>query len=427
MYEKIYQSEECLSMAKFGISDESRSSLAEHTLQTPALVYEEQCILEALDRLIQLKEKLGLHVLYSIKALACPGILEIIAKHVDGFSASSLFEAILSRKILGKKGSVHIVSPAFAEKEIPEISKYTDYISFNSLSQWRRFENLDWKKMRLGLRVNPQLSFVKDERYNPCRKGSKLGIPMESLVREVNSGKINLNKISGIHFHSNCDARTLNPLLDTVVHICRKMNKLSIPLEWINLGGGYLFDEIDDWTPLTEAIDLLRKNKPLKVFIEPGEAIVGRAGSLVTTVLDIFESDGKRIAIVDSTINHFPQIFEYQYQLDVLGSEPTGEFPYLIAGRTCLAGDLFGEYCFLRPLKIGSRIIFKSAGAYSLVKANMFNGINLPSIYLEASTGKLIKLREFSYHDFWTRCGGQNEKSNKDKLRIPGIKTSKDR
>jgi len=391
-----------------GTSCPTLHSLAERRLDTPALVYDENVLLTVLDRLAKLKEKLGVQILYSVKALSCPGILEIIAKRVDGFSSSSLFETVLSRQLLGRKGSVHMVSPALIEREIPEIISHADYISFNSLSQWHRFEKLDWKKMRLGLRVNPQMSYVKDERYDPCRKSSKLGIPMDALVREAESGRIDLERISGIHFHSNCDARTLNPLLETILNICRKINKLSMPLDWINLGGGYLFDEIDDWAPLAKAMELLRKKNPSRVFIEPGEAVVGRSGSLVSTVLDIFQSGGRNIAMMDSTINHFPQIFEYQYQLNVLGSDPKGKFPYLIAGRSCLAGDLFGEYRFSRPLEIGARIIFTAAGAYSLVKSNMFNGINLPSLYLMKRTGKLFKLREFSYHDFWTRCGGNS-------------------
>ncbi len=397
---------------------ESENSIERLRLQTPALVYEEKILLQVQNRLVKLKEQFGVRVLYSMKALCCPPILEIIAKHVDGFSASSLFEAILARKILGRQRSVHIVSPAFADQEISEISDHVDYISFNSLSQWQRFEKLDWKEVRLGLRVNPQLSFVKDERYDPCRKSSKLGIPLDRLTRELESGNLDLKKISGIHIHSNCEARSLDPLLETATHVYDKLVQLCGQLSWMNLGGGYLYDEIDNYEPLARAMEYLKKKKLSNVFIEPGDAVVSRAGRLVTTVLDIFESDGKKIVIVDSTINHMPQIFEYQYQPEVPGTDLTGEFNYVIAGRSCLAGDLFGEYSFTSPLEIGSRIVFNVAGAYTLVKSHMFNGINLPTVYLLTETGQLSELRKFSFQDFWSECGGYPDQIREEREKV---------
>ena len=383
--------------------------LSDSSLRTPAFVYEEKPILEGLHRLNRLKSDTDCRILYSVKALSCPGILEIIAPHVDGFSASSLFEAKLSRKILGKEGSVHMMSPAIVEHEIPEIAAHVDYVSLNTLSQWRRFRNKDWNDARFGLRVNPGLSYIRDDRYNPCRKNSKLGISIDVLSKQNDLRDTDLEGISGIHFHTNCESRSLNPLMETVIHVSTKLKNFLSHLEWINLGGGYQYDEIDDLTPLIQAVNHLQNEFRLMIFLEPGEAIVGNAGSLITTVLDIFESDGKKIAIVDSTVNHMPQVFEYQYQPDILGSNPKEKFPFLIAGRTCLSGDIFGEYRFSEPLEIGSRLIFLFAGAYSLVKSHMFNGINLPSLYLLTTTGKLIKLREFSYEDFLIKCGGSYE------------------
>lgn len=382
--------------------------LSDSSLCTPAFVYEEKPIVEGLHRLNQLKSDTDCRILYSVKALSCPGILEIIAPHVDGFSASSLFEAKLSRKILGKEGRVHLMTPAIVENEIPEIAAHADYVSLNTLSQWSRFRKKDWNDVRLGLRVNPRRSYIKDDRYNPCRKDSKLGISID-VLSQLNHDLRDLEGITGIHFHTNCESRSLNPLLETVEHVSGKLKNLLSRLEWINLGGGYQYDEIDDLTPLVRAIQHLQNEFRLKIFLEPGEAIVGNAGSLITTVLDIIESDEKKIAIVDTTVNHMPQVFEYQYQPDMLGSDPDGKFSYLIAGRTCLSGDLFGEYRFSKPLEIGSRFAFLFAGAYSLVKSHMFNGINLPGLYLLTTNGKLLKMREFSFEDFWIKCGGSYE------------------
>src|SRR5207253_9162389 len=111
------------------------------------------------------------------------------------------------------------------------------------------------------------------------------------------------------------------------------------------------------------------------------------------------------VAILDTTVNHMPEVFEYQFEPDVAEHVNNGKYEYILAGCSCLAGDLFGDYAFDRPLKIGSQITFENVGAYTLVKANMFNGINLPSIYLSDQTGLLDLVKDFTFDDFVNRFG----------------------
>jgi carboxynorspermidine decarboxylase len=143
----------------------------------------------------------------------------------------------------------------------------------------------------------------------------------------------------------------------------------------------------------------LKGDFDLEVYIEPGNAIVGKAGHLLATVLDSFNSDGKAIAILDTSINHHPQLFEYQREPELNEHDPNGRYPVILVGSTCLAGDLFGEYCLNRRLQVGDRLVFKQVGAYSLVKANRFNGYNLPDVYL-ASGARIKRIKHYSYQDY---------------------------
>lgn len=174
-------------------------------------------------------------------------------------------------------------------------------------------------------------------------------------------------------------------------------------VKWINLGGGYLFEEAEHIEALRMAIDHLRKTYDLEVFIEPGTALVRSAGYIVSSVLDIFESDGLDIAVLDTTVNHMPEVFEYGYEPDVYGHDEGNEHEYQLAGTTCLAGDVFGTYRFEEPLELGSRVIFLDQGAYTLPKAHMFNGINLPSIYALTGDGELVLKKQFTYDDYASR------------------------
>lgn len=316
-------------------------------IRTPSFVYDEKRLTESALNLRSIGKKTGCKVLFSLKSFAVVDALQLIAPMINGFASSSLFEAILARSLVRATGTVHITTPSFRPDEIDDLAKICDYISFNSLSQWGRLREIVGDRARCGLRVNPQLSFINDDRYNPCRKHSKLGVPLDTLKNVLSNGLGELGQASGIHFHTNCESTTLDPLLATVQYLDSHFGSLLARLEWINLGGGYQYDEINSLVPLNQAVDLLHRKYGLEVFIEPGEAIVGSAGYLISSVVDVFDSEGKTLAILDTSVNHMPQVFEYQYRPDVWNSIRSGKYSYILAGATCLAGDLFGEYTLM--------------------------------------------------------------------------------
>ena len=113
----------------------------------------------------------------------------------------------------------------------------------------------------------------------------------------------------------------------------------------------------------------------------------------------------KAIVILDTSVNHLPEVFEFQFRPEIEGGDSDGSYEYTIAGSSCLAGDVFGQYSFNSPLQIGSRVVFPNVGAYSMVKANMFNGLNLPTVYHWTSRGNLVMKQRFGYEDFANRYG----------------------
>ncbi|MBW8036485.1 MAG: hypothetical protein FVQ79_12885 [Planctomycetes bacterium] len=391
------------------IDKDSHANLNQYNknvLDTPSIVFIENKVKSNLSRIINLKTGSNPRILFALKPLTFLGFLRFVPRYLDGFAASSLFEATLARELIGDGGIVNFTTPGLRPSEVDQIFGLCDYVSFNSLNQVAWYLNPTIQKIKYGLRVNPGISFVKDQRYNPSREASKLGVPLAQLVSALSNGAhTQLEHISGLHFHNNCDSTDLSQLLKTVKQIELHISDFLSKLEWINLGGGYIFQEAASLDPLYEAVDLLQKKYALEVFIEPGAAIVRDAGYIVSSVLDIFESDGKTIAVLDTTVNHMPEVFEYQYEPDVIGHVEGGKYKYILAGCSCLAGDVFGEYTFNEPLEVGSRVVFSGMGAYTLVKANMFNGINLPTIYSLREDGELVLEKQFTYEDFASRCG----------------------
>jgi carboxynorspermidine decarboxylase len=101
-----------------------------------------------------------------------------------------------------------------------------------------------------------------------------------------------------------------------------------------------------------------------------------------------------------------PDVLEMPYRPNVIGASLPGErmHTYRLAGPSCLAGDVIGDYSFDKTLKVGDKLVFEDMAHYTMVKTNTFNGINLPSIALYDSRDRRFTLvREFGYEDFKSR------------------------
>ena len=379
-----------------------QSAISRDALETPAFIVRPGAIAASRDELARLCGLAGCRALYSLKALGLPDVLQLMVPQLAGFSASSLFEALLVRHAVGPHAEVQVTWPGLRERDCAELARHCDAISFNSLSQSARLNGY-FSGVRTGLRVNPQIS-IGDERYDPCRKGSKLGEPVRNLRRL----KALPPGISGIHFHNNCEADDFSGLKPTIERLQCEIPHILAEISWINLGGGYGWRAPGAAGQLIEATALLRSTAIQDVYIEPGAALVRDGGVFVASVVDLIDTDGGTVAVLDTSVNHMPEVFEYcdlpGIEPDVLGHRddlPAGEgFSYVLAGSTCLAGDLFGTYRFAEPLAIGSRVLFPAMGAYSLVKAHMFNGQPLPNIYLERGDGTVVLRRASSFEDF---------------------------
>ncbi len=376
-------------------------------LATPAFVYDELAIHRLLNYTEPVRERC--RVLFAIKSFSFAPALRVMATRLDGFAVSSLYEARLARSVTGDPGSVHITTPGLRGDELDEIGSLCDYVSFNSLNQWEMHSGRLQGRVNCGLRVNPLLSFADDCRYDPCRPQSKLGVPLDDLAAALRDEPARLDGVRGLLFHSNCDSPDFRELRATVERLQARIPGLLRRLEWVNLGGGYLFEEdgepCGDVEELCRAVDSLRSEFGVEVFVEPGSGLIRAAGYFVASVLDLFQSDGATVAVLDTTVNHMPEVFEYGFRPDVAGHDDDAPHEYLLAGCTCLAGDLFGAYRFPEPLRVGDKVVFSNAGSYTLVKAHTFNGVALPSVYALSTRGELVIQSRPSYAEYAARWG----------------------
>ena len=328
----------------------------------------------------------------------------LIGEYLAGAKASGLYEARLGYEEMGKEN--HIFSPAYREEEMDEILKYCDHIVFNSPAQIRKYGGKVRAAGRsMGLRVNPECSTQEGHAiYDPCAPFSRLGTTLERLQGEMTEEEI--RSLDGIHFHTLCEQNS-DDLAVTLKAVEEKFGPYLHEMKWVNFGGGHHITRPDyDRELLKQCIRHMQETYGVEVYLEPGEAVALNAGILLTEVLEIVDN-GMKIAILDtSAACHMPDVLEMPYRpplKDAGACNPEKPYVYRLAGPTCLAGDVIGDYSFASPLQCGDRLEFQDMAIYTMVKTNTFNGMKLPDIVLEREDGTCEVVRRFGYEDFKMR------------------------
>lgn len=385
----------------FNAAGERFIEIASGRIQTPVYLVDETLIEENMRVLRYVKDRTGCKVFHALKAYASFATFKTMSAYLDGVCASGLNEARLGYEEFGKE--VHTFGAAHREEEIGQILKYSDSIIFNSFHQLEKYgERARKAGVDIGLRVNPGHAEVAEQMYNPCAPCSRLGIVSDEFTNRFPEYR---GMVDGLHFHAMCEQGS-----DVLERILKSFEKLYGSfirgLKWVNFGGGHHITRDDyDLERLIRTINTFRKKYGVQVHLEPGEASVYHAGVLISTVLDVVKNE-MDIAIMDTSAEaHMPDVLLMPYRPVVMGSAMPGEKPYTyrLAGPSCLAGDIIGDYSFDRPLARGDRLVFADMALYSIVKNTTFNGIGLPDIAVVRQGGKVAVVRRFGYRDYRNR------------------------
>lgn len=372
-------------------------------IPSPCYVMEEELMRKNLQLIKSVKDRAEIEVILAFKAFAAWKSFPIIKEYIQHSTASSVSEAQLAYEEMGNLA--HTYAPAYTDDDFPVFLKYSSHITFNSLSQFQRYNSqvvASGSKIRCGLRINPEFSVVDTDLYNPSSPGSRLGITASQLGDTLPPG------VTGLHMHNLCENNSYD-LEKTLEVLEVKFGKFFHQIEWLNLGGGHLMTHKDyDIEHLLIVLKGLKQRYPhLQIIMEPGSAFVWQTGVLVATVADIVENNGIRTAMLNvSFACHMPDCLEMPYKPNIRGAynDPImGKPTYRMGGNSCLSGDFMGDWSFDKPLEIGDRIIFEDMNHYTTVKTTMFNGVSHPSIGLWRQDGEFELYRSYGYEDYKNR------------------------
>ncbi|MBQ1760368.1 MAG: carboxynorspermidine decarboxylase [Prevotella sp.] len=392
-------------------------------ISSPYYILEEERLRANLSLIQRVASEAGIEIILAFKAYALWKTFPIFREYIQATTASSLYEARLAFEEFGNMA--HTYSPAYTDGEIREIASMSSHLTFNSLTQYQRYQEIAREvnpKISLALRINPEYSEVGTDLYNPCAPGTRFGVTHDKLADTLPPN------IEGFHCHCHCESGS-DVFERTLVHIEEKFSKWFPQLKWINFGGGHLMTRKDYDVPrLIRLMKDFRSRYPwLHVILEPGSAFGWQTGPLVAQVVDVVEDRGIQTAIVNVSFTcHMPDCLEMPYMPAIRGAETIEHSPltidhseepqssivnvqcsmknvYRIGGNSCLSGDFMGFWRFDHELKVGENIIFEDMLHYTTVKTCMFNGIGHPSIAIVHPDGEMETLRQYTYEDYRDR------------------------
>ncbi|SFJ95129.1 carboxynorspermidine decarboxylase [Celeribacter neptunius] len=363
-------------------------------IQTPYYLIDKAKLLPNMEKIAWLRENSGAKALLALKCFSTWPVFDFMRDYMDGTTSSSLYELRLGKEKFGRE--THAYSVGWADHEIDEAVSYADKIIFNSLGQLDRFGDKA-KGIATGLRLNPRFSTSGFDLADPARPYSRLG--------EWDMARLEMaeDRINGVMIHYNCENSNFELFSDQLTRIEGEFGSFLKRLDWISLGGGIHFT--GEGYPIEKLADRLKAFSDamgVQVYLEPGEASITKSATLEVSVLDIIDN-GKKVAVVDSSIE--------AHMLDLLIYRETAKLPqngtheYQIAGKTCLAGDIFGDARFDKELEIGDRVTIDDAAGYTMVKKNWFNGVKMPAIAIRELDGTEHVVRDFGYDDFLKALG----------------------
>ena len=376
-------------------------------IPTPAYVLDEGQLLKNAALISSVAERTGAKMLLAQKAFSNFNLYPVLSPYLAGTEASGLFEARLgAEKMPGKE--VHVFCAGYRQRDFEEILGYADHIVFNSPRQLKKFGPAAKAAGKsVGLRVNPECSTQEGHAiYDPCAPGSRLGTTRQQWDAQITPALISL--LDGLHFHTLCEQDS-DALEITLEAVEEKFGDILPGMRWLNFGGGHHITRPDyDMETLERCIRRAQQDWSVTVYLEPGEACALNAGYLLSRVLDVVRNGETTIAILDaSAACHMPDVIEMPYRPPLFGAGEPGEKPYTVrlAGPTCLAGDVIGDYSFDAVPAVGDLLVFGDMAIYTTCKNNTFNGMPLPGIYSRTAGGDIRKLASFGYRDFKYRLG----------------------
>lgn len=326
-------------------------------------------------------------VCYAVKANSNLAVLNVLARLGSGFDIVSAGELA---RVLAAGGKAERTVFSGVGKTVAEINyaleKGVRCFNVESIPELERINAIAGERgvrAPISIRVNPDVDAQTHPYISTGLKENKFGIAIEHAQAVYQkAAQLPHLKIIGIDCHIGSQLTTVTPFVDALKRVLMLIDKLAIQgikLTHLDVGGGLGITYQDETPPSpTEYAKALREllvGRDLEILLEPGRAIAGNAGILVTKVEYIKPTDDKRFAIVDAAMNDLlrPALYQSWQRIQAVTIDETIEAQdYDIVGPICETGDFLGKDRLL-AIKQGDLLAIRSAGAYGFTMSSNYN------------------------------------------------------
>ena len=369
-----------------------------HSLSTPFYYYDTEVLDNTLQALAKEANKFNYHIHYAVKANANPRILSLIQAY--GLGADCVSGGEIQAALDAGFPAERIVFAGVGKADW-EINLGLDQEIFcynaESIPELEVINDLAKRKgkcAQIALRMNPEVDAHTHRHITTGTKENKFGINRDQLGKVVDKLKeLDFIRLIGIHFHIGSQITDMKPfqeLCGRCFEIQEQLSKQGIIIEHINFGGGLGIDYdnpdqnlIPDFKTYFELFHTFFPAKPdQQIHFEPGRAVVGQCGSLISKVLFVKEGSFKKFVILDAGFTELirPALYDAYHQIENLSSEKAEE-TYDVVGPICESSDCFAKSIRLNKTERGDLIALRSAGAYGEIMASQYNCRKLPNVY----------------------------------------------
>ena len=361
-------------------------------LKTPFYFYDIDLLTRTLDKLKSVSEKTAFKIHYAVKANAQPKILKLISSYGFGADCVSGNEIKAALQNGFSHDKIAFAGVGKTDEEI-ELAIQNEIFSLNcesypELEIIQQIAEKANKKAKIALRINPNLNPNTHHYITTGLEENKFGINMwelEKLISDLRSFKY--LELTGLHFHLGSqitDLSVFRSLCMKVNFIQNQLLKKQIKLPHLNLGGGLGIDYHKPDEHLIPNFELyfniFRKFlEPIpgqSVHFEPGRAITGQCGSLISRVLFVKKGVTTDFAILDAGMTELirPALYQAFHKIENINAKDPGSMKkYDVVGPICESSDCFGKSVELPETRRGDLIAVRSAGAYGEVMSSSYN------------------------------------------------------
>ena len=375
---------------------------------TPCYVYSRAAI-EAAFRDFELGLEGSDHlVCYAVKANSSLAVLDVLARLGAGFDIVSGGEL---ERVLAAGGSASKVIFSGVGKSHAEIRRALEAgIKCFNVESEPELTRLDGLAREVGvvapvsLRINPDVDARTHPYISTGLAGNKFGIPHgRALEVYTHAARLPNLRVTGIDCHIGSQIVELEPLDEALERILELVDALAgrgIRLEHIDLGGGigirYRNEPVPDVVAYGRRVVQRLAGRGVQILMEPGRALVGNAGVLLTRVEYLKTDKAKRFAVVDASMSELlrPALYKAWHEIVPAGVARAEPAVYDVVGPVCESSDVLGTE---RTLAIdeGDLLAILSAGAYAMAMASNYNTRVRPAeVMIDAGRAVEVRARE---------------------------------